>query len=54
MLIEGRLTTKGRVEYYLKATRSISVLVMETKLNIGSGDELLDAVAQVIAECDGQ
>jgi hypothetical protein len=42
------------VEYYFKAIGSFAVLFIEVKLKTGSGKELLDAVAQVIAECNGQ
>jgi hypothetical protein len=42
------------VEYYFEAIGSIAVLVIEMKLKIGSAKERLDAIAQVIAECDGQ
>ncbi|KAF8493301.1 hypothetical protein F5888DRAFT_1618085 [Russula emetica] len=52
--IERRATTKRRVEYHFQAIGSISVLFIEVKLRIGSRKERLDAVAQVIAECDGQ
>ena len=52
--IEGRIITKDRVEYHFKAIDSIAVLFIEMKLKIGSGKERLDAIAQVIAECDGQ
>jgi hypothetical protein len=52
--IEGRITTKGRVQYYFRAIRSVAVLFIEFKIHIGSATERLDAVAQVIAECDGQ
>jgi hypothetical protein len=52
--IEGCVTTKERMEYHFQAIGSISVLFIEVKLRIGSGKERLDAVDQVIAECDGQ
>jgi hypothetical protein len=51
-VIEGRITTSGGIEYYFVAFSSISFLVIEVKLRI-----LVDrwnAIAQVIAECDGQ
>jgi hypothetical protein len=53
-IIEGRITTEGRMEYLIKTIGSIAVLFIEMKLNIGSDKERLDAVAQVIAECVGQ
>jgi hypothetical protein len=52
--LEGRITTKSGVEYYFRAIRSIAVLFIEFKLHIGSATERLNAIAQVIAECDGQ
>jgi hypothetical protein len=42
------------VDYYFKAVSSITVLFIQIKLKIGSAKECLDAIAQVIAECDGQ
>ena len=50
--IEGRFTTGGRVEYYFISFGSISVLVIEVKHKIMANR--LNAIAQVIAECDGQ
>jgi hypothetical protein len=47
-------TAKGRVKYYFEAFSSIAVLFIEMKLKIGSAKERLNAIAQVIAECDGQ
>jgi hypothetical protein len=52
-IISGRISTKGRIEYYFRAFGSISILVVEVKLKVGSATERLDAIAQVIAECDG-
>ena len=53
-LIHGRITTKGRIEYQFKIYGAQTVVFVEVKLNIGSVEERLDAIAQVIAECDGQ
>ena len=50
LIIEGRVTTKGRVEYYFKAFGSVSILFLEVKLEIGDFEERLNAVGQVIAE----
>jgi hypothetical protein len=50
-IIKGHITTKGRVEYCFTMIGPIAVLVMEVK--IGSGKEHLNAIAQVIAECNG-
>jgi hypothetical protein len=40
------------VKYYFKTIGSLAVLFIETTPEIGSGKECLDAIAQVIAECD--
>jgi hypothetical protein len=53
-IIDGRVTTRGKIEYHFKAFGSIAALFIEVKLKIGSGKERMDAIAQVIAECDGQ
>jgi hypothetical protein len=53
-IIKGRIATKGRVKYYFRTIGSIAVFFIEVKFKIGSGDERLNAIAQVIAECDGQ
>jgi hypothetical protein len=50
--IEGRFTTGGRIEYYFVTFGSVSVLVIEVKHRIMSNR--LNAIAQAIAECDGQ
>jgi hypothetical protein len=52
-IIMGRLTTKGRIEYHFRVFRGLSVLVIEVKLSLGTSEERRNAVAQVIAECDG-
>ena len=52
-IIEDRISTKGRIVYYFRAFGSISVLVVEFKPRKGGSKERLDAIAQVIAECDG-
>jgi len=51
-LLEGRIASKGRMEYQFKAFGGITVLFVEVKLNIGSLSERLDCIAQVIAEAD--
>lgn len=54
-IIDGRkVTSKDRVEYRFKAFGSISMLFMEMKFKVGSAKERLDAIAQVIAEYNGQ
>ena len=52
--MEGHITTKGRVVYHFKAFGSVAVLFIEFQLKTGSATERLDAIAQVVAECDGQ
>jgi hypothetical protein len=46
------MTTSGRIEYYFLSFGSTSIVVIEVKLRIMA--ERLNAIAQVIAECDGQ
>jgi hypothetical protein len=52
-ILEGRLTTKGRIEYQFQTYGAINVVFIEVKLEIGGQSERLNFVAQVIAECDG-
>jgi len=52
-IIESRIGTKGRVEYFFKIFGAIAILCIEWKLKIGTNLERLNKVAQVIAECDG-
>jgi len=51
--IPSRMTTKGRVEYHFVVFGVLSLLVIEVKFELGTGEERADAMAQVIAECDG-
>ena len=53
-ILDGRITTRGRIKYYFQAFGSIAALFIEVKLEIGNRKGRLDAIAQVIAECDGQ
>jgi hypothetical protein len=53
-VMEGRLTTPGRVEYLYKCFSACSILFIEVKLELGTATERLDAIAQVIAESDSQ
>ena len=53
-MLEGHLTTRGKIEYQFTAFGSIAAVFIEVKLGIGGAKQRLDAVAQVIAECDGQ
>lgn len=52
-IITGRIGTRGRIEYFFKAFGAVAILCIEMKLRVGNEEERLDAVAQVIAECDG-
>ena len=47
------ITTKGRIEYQLRVFEGLSVVYIEVKLEVGTGEEHLNAVAQLIAEVDG-
>ncbi|KAI9786810.1 MAG: hypothetical protein M1839_005041 [Geoglossum umbratile] len=51
-LLEGRMTTKGRIEYQFSIYGGITILFIEVKLEIGGATERLNCYAQVIAECD--
>ena len=53
-MLEGRITTKGRVEYLFQIYGGITVIFIEVKLDIGNLTERLNCYAQVIAECDGE
>ena len=52
-ILEGRLTTKGRIEYQFLTCGGVTVVFIEMKLEIGGSTERLNCVAQVIAECNG-
>jgi hypothetical protein len=52
-VIQGRISTRGRIEYHFLVFGELSLLVIEVKFRLGTGDERLNAIAQVIAECDG-
>jgi hypothetical protein len=47
------MSTKGRIEYQFVVFGGLSVLVIEVKYVLKSGDDRLNAIAQVVAECDG-
>lgn len=48
-----RMSTRGRIEYQFKVCGALTIVFMEIELRIGSGDERLNLIAQVIAEADG-
>ena len=54
LIIEGCMTTKGRVKYDYKAFGSVALLFIEFELKNGTPKECLNMIAQVIAECDGE
>jgi hypothetical protein len=51
-----RAPTRGRIDYHFKAFELTAVMFMEVKLNLGapSDSEWTNAIAHVIAECNGQ
>ena len=53
-MLEGRIATKGRIEYQFKTYGGVTVVFIEVKLDIGNLTERLNCYAQVIAECDGK
>jgi hypothetical protein len=53
LLMKGRITTRGRIEYHFQAFNNMALVFVEAKLKIGTYSERMDAIAQVIAECDG-
>jgi hypothetical protein len=53
-ILEGKIITKGRIEYQFKIYGGVTVVFIEVKLDTGSLTERLNCYAQVIAECDGE
>ena len=54
-MIQGRITKQGRIEHFFRAFGGISILfIEEEKFKIVNEDGRLNAIAQVIAESDGQ
>ncbi|KAG1731109.1 uncharacterized protein EDB91DRAFT_1058963, partial [Suillus paluster] len=51
-LMNGHIMTRGRIEYHFKTFSALTVIFVEMKLQIGSVEESLNAIAQVIAECN--
>ena len=49
LVVEGRITTKSRIEYYFKAFDSVSIVFVEIKLKIGNLKERLDALRRAMA-----
>ena len=52
-IIAGRIGTGGRIGYFFKTFGATAILCIERKFRLGNEDERLEAIAQVIAECDG-
>jgi hypothetical protein len=52
-MIHGRIRKKGWIEYQFLVLGRLSVLVIEVKYAPRSTQERLDAIAQVIGECNG-
>ena len=52
-IIDSRIGTRGRIEYF-KAFGAVAILCIEMKLSVGNVAGRLNAIAQVIAECDGK
>jgi len=50
----GRIGTRGRIKYCFKVFGAVAILCVEMKPRVGNEEERLDAIAQVIAECDGK
>jgi hypothetical protein len=46
-LLEGRLTSKGRIEYQFRAFGALTVLFIEVKLRLGTPEERANYIAQV-------
>ncbi|KAG2076542.1 hypothetical protein BDR04DRAFT_1068035 [Suillus decipiens] len=52
-MLPGQITSQGRIEYYFKIFGAVAMVFIEIKKKIGdTGTGRLDAIAQVIAECD--
>jgi len=53
VILQGRMVTRRRVEYHFLVFGRLSILVIEVKYILRNAEEGLNAIAQVIAECDG-
>jgi len=51
-MINGRIGTQGRIEYFFKTFGAVVVLCIEMRLKVGNDDERLKIIARVTAECD--
>lgn len=52
-LMQGGVTTRGRIEHQFMVFGAIAVVFIEVKKGLLSGQNRLDQVAQVMAEADG-
>jgi len=52
-MITGRVDTGSRIKCFFKAFGAIAILCIEMKLKVGNVKERLDAIGQVITECNG-
>src|SRR5271155_6031467 len=48
-MLEGKIATKGRIEYQFKTYGGVTVVFIEVKRDVGSRTERLNYYAQVIA-----
>jgi hypothetical protein len=53
-IIEGRISTRGSIEYFFKAFGALAILCIEMELETIYLQKRLNTIAQVIAECDGK
>jgi hypothetical protein len=53
-LMNGHIATRGKIEYYFKTFSALTVVFVEARLKVGSVEERMNAIAQVMAECDSQ
>lgn len=52
--MNGRITTRSKIEYRFKTFSALTVVFVEAELEIGSVEDRLNVIAQVIAECGGK
>ena len=47
------MTTRGQIVYHFLVFGGLSILVIEVKFSLGTAYERLNAIAQVVYECEG-
>lgn len=52
--MSGRIASRGRIEYQYMSLGWTALIFVEIKLDYGNNNVRMDAIAQVIAECDGK